>query len=185
MTTLTRERLGRAVTWILWMGVAVLFMQRCGAQLMSAVAAGSPGDPVPAIVVTTLDGDPIDLEALRGEVVLVNFWATWCSSCRMEMPGMERVYESRRDRGFRMVSISTDRGGETVVRPFLESRGITFPVALDRGAGQAFGGVRSLPTSYLIDREGRIRHVVRGYWAEPALRRAVDRLLNESPAPAS
>jgi peroxiredoxin len=175
------ERVGIWFNRVLWVAIAVLLVQRFGPQLAAAVGGGTPGDPAPAIEVRTLDGEAIRLEDLRGEVVLVNFWATWCPPCRLEMPGMERVFRERRDRGFQVVAISTDRGGEAEVRPFLEERGITFPVALDRGEGLAFGGVRTLPTSFLIDRQGRIRHVVRGYFSEVALRRAVDHLLAEPP----
>ena len=134
----------------------------------------------PSYAARTLDGDPISLEGLRGKVVLVNFWATWCPPCRIEMPGFQRVYEDRRDEGFVVLGISTDQADEGVVREFLAERGITFPVTVASGrVVRDFGGVQALPTSYLIDREGRIRQEVKGIFAEPALRMAVGHLLEE------
>jgi peroxiredoxin len=176
------RRLWRGLEVLLWIGVLAFVGLRVWPQLAAAVGVGGTGEPVPALEVVTLDGEPVSLDALRGQVVLVNFWATWCPPCRLEMPGFQRVYESRRDRGFTIVGLSTDRTGTGPVRQFLEERGITYPVAMAPGeAVRSFGGVTALPLSFLIDRSGRIRHEVRGYFAEPALARAVDRLLDEAP----
>lgn len=96
------------------------------------------------------------------------------------MPGFENVYRDRRDQGFVIVGLSTDRAGAAQVERFLAEREISFPVAMaPPGAKRAFGGVRALPMSFLIDRQGRIRHTVTGIFAEPALRLAVGRLLAE------
>jgi peroxiredoxin len=169
---------------LLWVLVLGFLGYRLWPQVAAAFALAPGGEQAPAFALQTLDGDPVSLEALRGQVVLVNFWATWCPPCRVEMPGFERVYRDRREQGFVIVGISTDRTGTAAVREFLQARGISFPVAMATGAVvRDFGGVRALPTSFLIDREGRVRHEVRGYFAEPALRLAVDRLLAESFAP--
>ena len=178
------DRLRRVVTLdlILWMLVAGFVGYRMWPQVAAAFALGGPIDLSPDVARTTLEGESVTLDSLRGEVVLVNFWATWCPPCRVEMPGFERVYRDRRDDGFTIVAISTDRGGVDAVRDFLETRDLTFPVAMaDAGMVRDFGDLRALPTSFLIDRQGRVRHEVSGIFAEPALRRAVDRLLAESP----
>jgi len=154
-------------------------------QVGAALNVGAPGGLAPSFAATTLQGEPVSIESLRGQVVLVNFWATWCPPCRVEMPGFERVYQDKRDRGFVIVALSTDQGSTARVEDFLTQRGITFPVALASAETKhAFGGVRALPTSFLIDREGRVRHTVYGIFAEPALRLAVNRLLDEAPASA-
>jgi peroxiredoxin len=120
------------------------------------------------------------MEELRGQVVLVNFWATWCPPCRAEMPGFQDVYEDRRAQGFTVVGISTDQLPREQVAAWLRERGIAYPVALATAESVAgFGGVASLPTSFLIDRRGNIRYAVRGIFAELTLRAAVDRLLAE------
>jgi len=171
------RRLLEAVIWAAVLGFAGY---RLWPQLAAALAVGGPREEAPAFEVRTLDGEWLALEELRGQVVLVNFWATWCPPCRVEMPGFERVYRERRGDGFVIVGLSADRTGPEGVRRFLEERDITFPVAMDHGPlARDFGGVRGLPTSFLIDRQGRIRHVVTGLFATTALRSAVDRLLAE------
>jgi cytochrome c biogenesis protein CcmG, thiol:disulfide interchange protein DsbE len=175
-----RPSLG-SVGWILLLG---FLAYRISPQVKAAFGAGAGDSMAPAFAARTLDGEPVSLEALRGQVVLVNFWATWCPPCRIEMPGFQRVYEARADLGFVVIGISTDRAGEGVVREFIHSRSLTFPVAMASGqVVRDFGGVRALPTSFLIGRDGTIRQEVKGFFAEPALRMAVDRLLAE-PAPA-
>ncbi|HEU4564304.1 MAG TPA: TlpA disulfide reductase family protein [Gemmatimonadaceae bacterium] len=165
-----------AAFWVVLVGFAA---HRLWPQIAAAVGAPMENAPAPDVSLTALDGSRIAIAELRGQVVLVNFWATWCPPCRVEMPGFQRVYESRRARGFTIVGISTDATAGTV-RDFLAERGITYPVAMNAGGVErAFGGASMLPTSILIDRSGRVRHIVRGMFAEPALARAVDRLLDE------
>jgi peroxiredoxin len=175
----TRKLPLNAILWVLVLG---FLAYRMWPQLAAALAVGDGGYHAPAIELRTLDGESVSLDSLRGQVVLVNFWATWCPPCRIEMPGFERVYRERREDGFVVIGISTDRTGVGTVREFLESRGLTFPVAMASArVVRDYGGVRALPTSFLIDRHGRVRHEVRGYFAEPALRSAVERLLAEEP----
>ena len=170
------------VAWVLLLG---FIAYRMGPQVKAAFGAGGRGAPAPALELETLDGAPVSLQDLRGKVVVVNFWATWCPPCRVEMPGFQRVYADKRDDGLVIVGVSLDRGGEGAVRQFVEERGITFPIAMaDGDVAQAFGGVRTLPTSFLIDREGRVRQEVTGIFAEPTLRMAVGHLLDE-PGPSS
>lgn len=165
------------IGWILVFGFLGF---RIYPQLRAAAGIGGSGREAPAFVVETLDGGWLDSEALRGKVVLVNFWATWCPPCRVEMPGFQRVYEDRRDEGFVVLGLSTDRGSVRPVREFVQERQLTFPVAMaPNPVVTAFGGVRALPTSFLIDRQGVIRQEVTGIFAEPALRLAVNHLLAE------
>lgn len=159
----------------------VLFLgYRIWPQVAAVFGVASANVGVPDFQVTTLDGGTLSNERLRGKVVLVNFWATWCPPCRLEMPGFQAVYDGRRDQGFVVLGISTDAGGREPVERFLAERGITYPVAMASGrVVQSFGGATVLPTSFLIDRNGRIRHEVKGIFASIALERAVDRLLAE------
>jgi peroxiredoxin len=169
---------------LVWLAVLAFLGYRMWPQVAAAFALAGGAEEAPAFILETLDGDTVSLEALRGEVVLVNFWATWCPPCRVEMPGFERVYRDKREQGFTIVAISTDRTGTAPVREFLAARQLTFPAGMATpDVVREFGGVRALPTSFLIDRQGRIRHQVSGYFAEPALRLAVDRLLREEPEP--
>ncbi|HUW49479.1 MAG TPA: TlpA disulfide reductase family protein [Sulfuricella sp.] len=116
----------------------------------------------PDIRVILLDGRQIRLEDLRGKVVLVNFWATWCPYCRHEIPDMERFYRDHHAQGFEILALSQDDTAEPV-RQFLASAGVHFPVAMaTTGHTAALGGVSRLPTSFLIDRQGRVRHKISG-----------------------
>ena len=134
----------------------------------------------PSFAATTLDGIPLTADSLRGRVVLVNFWATWCGPCRVEMPLLQAMHERHAARGFTLLGLSVDRAGEDVVRAFLRERGVTYPVAVvGAEAERAFGGVRGYPTSFLLDRNGEIRHAVIGPLAPATLELAVRRLLDE------
>ncbi len=172
---LTPETIG----WALLIG---FLAYRLSPQAGAALGFASMNQTAPDFRLTTLDGVPISRDELRGKVVLLNFWATWCPPCRIEMPGFQDVYDDHRARGFVVLGVSTDAVGRGPVLEFLREKGITYPVAMARGdVVNAYGGARVLPTSFLIDRQGRVRHEVRGYFAEDALRQAVGRLLDEDP----
>lgn len=179
-----RRVLTKHIETVVWIGLLAFL----GFRLWPQVAAGfgvasSASRQAPDYQYTTVTGDTGSLAGLRGKVVLVNFWATWCPPCRVEMPGFQQVYEEHRDDGFVVLGLSTDARGEDHVRQFLAEGGYTYPVAMARGSiGRDFGGSSMLPTSYLIDRQGRVRNEVRGIFTEIALSQAVQRLLDE-PAP--
>jgi thiol-disulfide isomerase/thioredoxin len=132
----------------------------------------------PSYRVTTLDAESLSSEQLKGRVVLVNVWATWCLPCRVEMPMMQSTWERHRNDGLVVLGASVDRGDPSTVRAFLGARHITYPVAIvDQTFIDALGGVRGYPTSVLIGRDGHVRHRVIGpigpLSLEPALRRAL------------
>ncbi len=164
----------------LWAVVIAFVGWRLWPQVDAAFGVESAGAQAPNFQLTTLDGQLVSLASLRGQVVLVNFWATWCPPCRVEMPGFQNVYERKRDQGFTILGVSTDAMGSAPVTEFLRERGITYPVAMATGTVvQRFGGVNTLPTSFLLDRQGRIRNEIRGIFASVTLEAAVDRLLAE------
>lgn len=128
----------------------------------------------------TLDGQEISDASLRGKVVLVNFWATWCTPCRVEMPLLEQMQARHKDAGLVIVGLAVDRVSTEQVRRFVEERGVTYSIAhVDGSAEQTFGGVRGYPTSFLIDRTGKIRQAVIGPIGPLSLEPAVRRLLAE------
>ena len=138
------------------------------------------GEVAPPFSVHAFSGQKVDLDDLRGKVVLVNFWATWCPPCRLEMPGFESVFEDYRNRGFTVVGLSADLTGEAGVREFVRERGITYPVAMaSEEVRRRYGGVDMLPQSFLLDRRGRVRKMVSGVFSESVLRRSVEELLTE------
>ncbi|MGK7311199.1 MAG: redoxin domain-containing protein [Candidatus Longimicrobiales bacterium M2_2A_002] len=173
-----RRRLAKILDRGLWLLVIGVVLWRFGPQIGAAIGIGGTDEPAPDFAVETLDGDTVRLSDLRGQVVLVNFWATWCPPCRLEMPGFQDVWEDYGGRGLTILGLSVDRGIRSEVVRWVRQREITYPIGFPTGATvRAYGGANVLPTSILINREGRIVHRVEGFYAEPALRAAVRRLL--------
>ena len=112
--------------------------------------------------VALLRGEPLKLSEQRGKPVMINFWATWCAPCREEMSAMERLYRRHREHGFVLLAVSVDTDA-ALVRPFLERHQLTFPVALDSKMSLANSyGVRALPSSFLVDRDGNLAALALG-----------------------
>ncbi len=129
--------------------------------------------------VRSITGDVVGPSKFRGKVLLLDFWATWCGPCRAEMPNVKRVYQKYHDRGFEILGISLDRSRRDLDR-YLADHGITWPQYFDgkywqNEIAQRYG-IQSIPTTFLIDRRGRIRYrSLRG----PALEKAVRELVSE------
>jgi thiol-disulfide isomerase/thioredoxin len=103
----------------------------------------------------------VRLSDFRGRVVLLDFWATWCGPCRMEVPHFKQLIEKYGNRGFVVLGVSLDDTGAEVVRPFVARQEIGYPVVIgDQYTANRYGGVNALPTTFLIDRQG---HVVKKY----------------------
>lgn len=160
---------------VLWLGPR--FLPHLGAL----VGIESGNHQRPTFAATTLGGDPVSDSTLRGRVVLVNFWATWCLPCRAEMPLLQAMANRHGNAGLVVLGFSVDRAGADVVSAFLRERGITYPVAIvGRGVETAFGGVQGYPTSVLLDRAGRVRYKVVGPLAMASLEPAVRRLMRDT-----
>lgn len=116
--------------------------------------------PAPAFELPTLDGDTLALADYAGQIVLINFWASWCPPCTAEMSDFEAYYQAHKDAGFVIIAINLEESPD-VVADFVERQGLTFPVALDLN-GRTFGeyGGRGLPTSFFVRRDGALL----GYW---------------------
>ena len=128
---------------------------------------------------TVLGQSKIDSGSLHGQVVLVNFWATWCPPCRKEIPFLMKMQEKYGSRGFTVLGISMDEGGRKVVSKFLEKLGVNYPVIIgDTSLARGFGGVMGVPASFLVDREGNVVKRYDGYVTEKVLSGEVEALLN-------
>lgn len=170
------RHVGRLLFAALWIYLLVRLGPHLGAVLGVESGAGSE----PRYAVETLDGRLLTHDSLQGRVVLVNFWATWCVPCRVEMPLLQAMAERHAARGLVVLGLSRDVGPAADVRRFLTERGITYPVAIvGRDLERAFGGVRGYPTSFLVDRSGRVRHQAMGPLAMVSFEPAVRRLLAE------
>ncbi len=102
-------------------------------------------------------GRPVKHSDYKGKVVLLNFWATWCGPCKIEIPWFIEFEQTFKDKGFAVLGVSMDEEGWDIVKPYLERSKINYRVLIgDDMTAQNYGGVDSLPTSFLLDKEGRI-----------------------------
>ena len=138
------------------------------------------GKPASSFKLTAFDGKPLSLEALRGQVVVVNFWASWCyPACYEEAPTLERAWKTYKDRGLMMVGVNFQDKDEPA-RRFLTQFGHTFPNAPDpAGRVSVDYGVYGVPETYFIDRKGRVRFKQVGPVSDQMLKDQIERLLAE------
>lgn len=154
-----------------------------GVAIVAAALWLRPRTPemAPEFALSDLSGRTIRMSALRGKVVLVNLWTTWCPPCRDEMPSMERLYQRLHGRGVELLAVSQDDPGTMdQVADFVREVGVTFPVLLDpdRQVGARYG-VWGYPETFVVDREGRIVERVIGprTWDAPEQVAALETLL--------
>ena len=174
----------RRITYsiVLILGLAWIFASadKTGASTAGHIPAPQQGFLAPDFELKTLQGETIKLSNLRGQAVLVNLWATWCPPCRAEMPTIEKIYNEYKDKGLVVLGVNmTYQDTFANVAPFINEYGLTFPVLLDEtsAVGTAYQ-LRSLPSSFFIDREGIISEVViGGPMAEALLRTRVEEIL--------
>jgi len=175
----TRFRRHLTIANVLTLAILLWAAPRLLPHVGALVGVRSGPELAPQYEYVTLDGAPISNETLRGKVVLVNFWATWCLPCRVEMPALDAMHKRHVDSGFVVVGLAVDRVATEQVRAFVVERGVTYPIAhVGPEAERVFGGVQGYPMSFLLDREGRIRHRVIGPIAPVSLEPAVRRLLD-------
>jgi len=125
---------------------------------------GSCSSDAPNFHLRTLEGKTIALQDLQGKVVVLNFWATWCPPCRAEIPGLLEVYRKHRSEGLEIVGISLDTDGWTKVSPLMHEMNIEYPVVIgNTDIVNAYGGIRAIPTTVIVDRQGKIVDKVVGY----------------------
>ena len=122
-----------------------------------------PGEAAPNFQLRDMNGRNVSLSDLRGKVVLLNFWATWCGPCRVEMPAMERLYRAYDRKDFEILAVSTDAQGTAVTRPFQQENKLTFPILHDSDfrVGLSYGA-RTLPMTFMVDRQGIVRQHIFG-----------------------
>jgi cytochrome c-type biogenesis protein len=135
--------------------------------------------PAPTVGLERADGSRLHLSELQGKVVVVNFWATWCLPCRLEIPHFNKTYQDYRDQGVEFLAVSVDAGGWGDINQFQQEVPIEYPVVLDRDqvAAEAFGGLAGLPVTIFIDRQGRIAYKHIGITDIDVLRGNIEGLL--------
>jgi cytochrome c biogenesis protein CcmG, thiol:disulfide interchange protein DsbE len=169
---------------LLGLGWTILSRPAAAPTTDGRIPAPQVGFLAPPFSLTTLDGQTVDLSAYQGQVVLLNFWASWCPPCRAEMPAIQQVYQSYRDQGLVVLAINASYQDTPAARQsFLGSFAYSFPILLDDGSTvNRLYAVYSLPTTFFIDRKGTIRDlVVGGPLTAAGLSARVETLLQEAP----
>jgi peroxiredoxin len=153
--------------------------------LLAALALGAcscsrpPRKVAPNFALKDADGRTVQLADYRGKVVLLNFWATWCGPCKIEIPWFTDFERRHKDRGFAVVGISMDEDGWEAVKPFISEYGINYRILMGNGrTAELYGGVEALPTTFLIDREGRIAAIHEGLVSKSRYERDLNQLLD-------
>jgi cytochrome c biogenesis protein CcmG, thiol:disulfide interchange protein DsbE len=150
-----------------------------GARQSGGITPEGSRKMMPAIALEQVGGGMWRLEEHRGQVVLINYWATWCGPCREEMPGLVRLVRERGPMGLAVVGVSIDEGDRGKVKAFADGFGVNYPVAFPEEMSQMAMGMEGVPTTVLVDRQGRVAKTYVGAVSERDFRTDVDRLLGE------
>jgi len=132
----------------------------------------------PQFALKDLRGKTVRLEDLKGKVVLLNFFATWCRPCRVEIPEFVKLHNRFKIKGLEIVGISLDMEGAAVLNPFVQRYGITYPIVIGtRQVVEDYGGIRGIPTSFLVDHDGSLAAKYEGVPSPQELEASVLQLL--------
>ena len=166
----------KKIRFLILAGCLALFITACGEKPVASV-----GNPAPDFDTLDLDGKVWSLSKLKGQVVFINFWATWCSPCREEMPSMQRLYTKLPKDKFEMIALfNNDK--KPAVRNFVSQLGLTFPILSDEHnfAGTKYG-LTGLPETFIVDKQGVIREKIIGpaKWDSPENVEMLMRYINQ------
>ena len=169
---------------------AIMAVSTIGAVLVAAVLFGqnkpsatetSPSSklaPAPAWQLQDVDGKTVRSSDFKGKVVILDFWATWCGPCRMELPGFVELQKKYEKQGLAVIGVSVDQISPGEVKKFAQKSGVNYPVVLaDARATQDFGGIEAIPTTFVIDREGRIAKQHQGFTEKEEFEKEIKSLL--------
>jgi peroxiredoxin len=173
--------------------LAVVLLTGCSRSPSSVIAAVKPDKErkrAPEFALKDGSGKTVKLSDYRGKVVLLNFWATWCGPCKVEIPWFIDFEQTYKDRNFTVVGISMDDDGWTSVRPYVQQRKINYPVLIgSEEVSTKYGGVDSLPTTFVIDQAGRIASIHVGLVSkseyENEIRNLLDNPTKDRPDPST
>lgn len=171
---------------LMLLSVCVIFIGLSGCnnseQAPQAVPQGGlVGKVAPDFSLTDMQGRQVSLSQYKGQVVVLNFWATWCPPCREEMPSMEKLHRDYKEKGLVMLAVNVDENGRQAVEGFLQRQPYSFPILLDtQNVAQNTYGVFRFPESFIIDRNGVVVEKIIGArdWLSGPTFKLIDFLLN-------
>jgi peroxiredoxin len=157
---------------------------RTSQQAQSGTSYETNPVPAPDLTLETMDGQQVNLADQTGKVVLVNFWATWCGPCRREIPDLINLYRDMKDEGLLIVGIAVDQEGASVVEPYVKEKSINYPIVLDpdQSTESHFDAMYGLPTTYVVNPEGKIVRRVLGVFPVDDMRPTLNEMLASAPS---
>ncbi len=164
-----------------WVSGVLLCLLTAAAPAAAPMAVPAGVQVAPPVWAPQADGTPTGLRDLRGQVVLVDFWASWCAPCLQSLPQLEQWYQTLRARGFTVLAVNVDTDRAKALA-FLKRKPVTFPVVYDpEGWWPEQYGVGGMPASYVVDGQGKLRAVHSGYNEKdlPRIRQEIEALLSE------
>ncbi len=158
----------------------VILLAGCTGANTDGVSAQLAGDrrPFPEFRLNSIDGPKLDSKGLRGKVVLINFWASWCGPCRMETPALVELKEEYADKDFEIVGIAIDPEDKDEIHEFVSDLKVNYPVLYSDQNIERQAGILGTPTSFLLDRDGYIVHKHIGVVAKETLASEIGALLD-------
>jgi len=167
---------------ILLLSVTITLLSCSGSEKKDQVQKGEDKAGLgtfPDVTFTTMKGEKLSISDLKGKVVFVNFWATWCAPCRREIPDFIRFQKKYGGDNFTILGVSLDEQGFEVVEPYAKEMGINYPLVVDnQNLGDKLGGIYAVPTTYFLDKQGNIAGRKIGYFPEDQMKKQIDEMVN-------
>jgi thiol-disulfide isomerase/thioredoxin len=149
-----------------------------GFVCLAVLAGAALKTPAPDWALKDLNGKTVKFSDFRGKVVILDFWATWCAPCRVEIPHFMELQKQYGPKGLAVIGISLDEQGPAVVKKFVKQFGVNYPVVMgNQKVAEAYGGIIAVPTTFVIDRQGRIASQHMGYTDKATFEKEIQSLL--------